>query len=167
METLIGDLNRKIWDFSKKDFYFFYFLFLKIIEKNTYSERKERERVCVCVKFGHCKLDEKGRVHEVSFQGISSITSTRIIKKGALDYFLHQGLEDSLGAHTSFIQELDNRQEDCDLEFIKTFRFEECGIRATRINSKSLSMKLSRIDICYMMILIIYECCDYINFLYD
>ena len=59
------------------------------MRKNTYNE-KERE----FVKFGHCKLEEKGKV---SFQAISSITSTRIIKKGVLDYSLHQRFEDNLG----------------------------------------------------------------------
>ena len=69
-------------------------------------------------------------------------------------------------APTCFL-ELDNRQEDCGMELIKTVRVEECGICATRGNSKPLPWKLSRIDICYMMILIIYMCCDYINSLYD
>ena len=66
-----------------------------------------------------------------------------------------------------FIQESENIQEDCGLELMKAVRFEECGICATRGNSKSLSLKLTRIDVCYMMILIIRECRDYINYLYD
>ena len=80
---------------------------------------------------------------------------------------LHQGFEDNLGAHTPFIQESENRQENCGLELIKVIRVEKCGISITSDNSKPSSLKLSRIDICYVMILIICECCDYITCLYD
>ena len=66
-----------------------------------------------------------------------------------------------------FIQESENRQEDCGMELIKTTRVKEYEICATRGNFKPLSLKLSRIDICYMIILIIYVYCDYINCLYD
>ena len=53
------------------------------------------------------------------------------------------------------------------LELIKPVKPEECGIYISRGNPKSLSLKLYRIDICYMVILILCECYDYINCLYD
>ena len=118
------------------------------------------------MKFDHDILEGKGRV-QVLFQGITSITSARIIKKGVLNYFLHRMFEDNLGVHMPFIQESKNRQEDYDLELIEIIRSEECGICAPRGNSKSLSLKLYRINICYIEILIICKCCDYINYLYD
>ena len=82
--------------------------------------------------------------------------------------YLHQGLEDNLGAQTLFMQELENRQEDYGLELIKAVKEKECGICATRGNSKLFSLKLSRIDICcVLMILFVCVSCDYINCLYD
>ena len=78
-----------------------------------------------------------------------------------------KGFDENLRVHTLFIQDSENRQEDCGFELIKTVKEEECGICATRGNSKSLSLKLSRIDICCMMILLVCVCCDYINFLND
>ena len=65
-----------------------------------------------------------------------------------------------------FIEELVNRQEDCGLELIKVVIAEKCGICATRGNSKSLQLKLHRIDICCVMILFVCVCCNYINCLY-
>ena len=44
---------------------------------------------------------------------------------------------------------------------------EKCEICATRDNSKSFSLKLSRIDICCVMIFLVCVCYDYINCLYD
>ena len=170
MKTLIEGLNRKIRDFSVffvkifilRNFCLsFFFFFEKRKEKNMYSEKGERESV-----IWPLQLEDKWRVL-VSFQAISSITSTRIINKGVLNYSLHQGVEDNLGAHMPFIQESENRQEDCGLELIKAVKFEECRICTIRGNSKPLSLKLSRIDICYVMILIVCVCCDYTNFLYD
>ena len=81
--------------------------------------------------------------------------------------FLYQEFEDNLDTHTHFIQELENRPEDCGLELIEVVKSEECGICATRDNSTSFSLKLSGIDIWYVMNLIICECYDYINCLYD
>ena len=78
MKTLMGYLNRKIRDFSMNFFSF------ENKRRKTHTMKGERE--CVCVQFGYCNLEEKGRV-QVSFQVVSSITSTRIIKKGVLDYF--------------------------------------------------------------------------------
>ena len=71
--------------------------------------------------------------------------------------------EDNLGTHTPFIQELEDRQEDCGLEFIKIVKEEECEICTTRGNSKPFSLKVSRIDIHCVMILLVCVCCDYIN----
>ena len=81
--------------------------------------------------------------------------------------FLHQGFEDNFGAHTLFIQESENRQEDCDLELIKPVWSKEYGICASKANNKSFSLKIYKIDIYYVVILIVCECCDYINCLYD
>ena len=122
----------------------------------------KRERV----KFDHCMLEQKRRV-QISFQGISTITSTRIIKKCILDYFLYQEFEDNLDTHMPFIRESENRQEDSGLELIKGIRFEKSGIYATRGNPKSLLLKLYKINLCYMVILIICECYNYINYLCD
>ena len=80
---------------------------------------------------------------------------------------LHLGFEDNLGAHRPFIKESENRQEDYCQKLIRAVRIEEYGICDTKGNSKLVSLKLSRLDIYYVMMLIIYVCCDYINCLYD
>ena len=66
-----------------------------------------------------------------------------------------------------FIQESENRQEDGGLKLIKPIISEECGICTIRDNPKSTSSRLYRIDMYYIVILIICEFCDYINCLYD
>ena len=81
--------------------------------------------------------------------------------------FLHKEFEENFGGHTPFIQESENRQEDYGIELIKAVKVEECGNCTIRGNSKSFLLKLTRIDVYYVMILIICECCDYINYLYD
>ena len=73
----------------------------------------------------------------------------------------NKGFEDNLSAHTFFIQESENRQEDCGLELINTVRMEKWGIWATRGNSKTFSLKLNKIDIYYVMILLVRVCYDY------
>ena len=53
-----------------------------------------------------------------------------------------KGFEGNLSAHTLFIQESENRQENCGLEFIKAVREEKCGFCATRGIYKPFPLKL-------------------------
>ena len=121
-----------------------FFIFFEKQQRITCTEKK-RERVCAIWSL------QIGRERKSSslIPSISSITSTRIIKKDVLDYFLYQGFEDNLSAHTPFIQKSKNKQKNCSLELIKAVRFEECRICVTKGNSKPLSLKL--VEFMYVM----------------
>ena len=172
METLMESLNRKI-----RDFFFFIVCFQFFFSNNFFErflfiffERKEeqkhvqwkREKVCNLA----LQLKQKERIL-VSFQVMSYITSTRIIKKGVLDYFSSSRVLRTILVSIRFIQESENKQENCGIELIKVVKEEECGICTKRSNSKSLPLKLSIINIYCVMIPFVCVCCDYINCSYD
>ena len=72
-----------------------------------------------------------------------------------------KGFEGNLNAYTPFIQESENRQEDCGLELIMAAMEEKCGFYAIRGISKTLPLKLNfRIDICCITISFAYVNCD-------
>ena len=158
METLIDGLNRKNRDFSIVSCqYYFSDNFWKVSiylfwKKNTYSE-KDRERVNLAI----------GREWK----------SSGLIPVHLLHHKYKNNQEECSWLFfpsrvlTPFIQESKNGQKDCAPELIKAVRIEKCGIYATRGIFKSFLLKLSRIDICCVMILLICVCGDYINCLYD
>ena len=53
-----------------------------------------------------------------------------------------KGFEGNLGAHTPFIQELENKQEYCGLELIMEAKEEKCGFYTTRGICKTLLIEI-------------------------